>query len=435
MSNAALPEHGPIAQPASRLWLSIAGVQRTTLFLLIACSAFASIEPSPYEIMFVLALLVFGFRELLFDRSFIPLILGLAMFNAAGAVALVPFVGDHDSLTFIVTSVYIAVTAVFFAGLIACNPLERMRTIRSGYLVAGLIASVFAFIGYFNIGGLGDHFTLYGRASATFKDPNVFGPFLVPPMVWLTQDILLQRRGAQSLRLLALTAMLLGLLLSFSRGAWGVWVGSTALMVCLTFLTARSAGLRQRILAFSLLGLFGIAVLLVVALSIPAIRDVFEIRASLDQDYDLGELGRFGAQWRSIPMLMDRPFGFGPLQYRNYFHDQDPHETFLNAFASYGWAGGLSYLGLVAATLCAGVWLIFRRTPYQIEAIPVCSCLFVQIFQGVQIDSDHWRHLYLLYGAMYGLVAASRLYLKKYGSTGQKTGRLQSHTKTDGRSR
>jgi hypothetical protein len=421
MSNAIHPEHAPIAPPASRLRLSIAGVQRTTLFLFIACSAFASIEPSPYEIMFVFALLVFGLRELLFDRSFIPLIIGLAMFNAAGAVALVPFVGDHDSLTFIVTSIYIAVTAVFFAGLVAKNPLDRMTTIRSGYVIAGLIASVFAFIGYFDIGGLGEHFTLYGRASGTFKDPNVFGPFLVPPLVWLTQDVLLQRKGVLSFRLLALSAMLLGLLLSFSRGAWGVWVASTALMVCLTFITARSAGLRQRILAFSLLGFFGIAVLLVIALSIPAIRNVFEIRASLNQDYDLGEVGRFGAQWRSIPMLLDRPFGFGPLQYRNYFHDQDPHETFLNAFASYGWAGGLSYLGLVAATLWAGVWLIFRRTPYQIEAIPVCSCLFVQIFQGVQIDSDHWRHLYLLFGAMYGLFAASRLYLRNHSPTGRAT--------------
>ena len=34
------------------------------------------------------------------------------------------------------------------------------------------------------------------RASGTFKDPNVLGPFLAPPLVWLAQDIMLQARRA-----------------------------------------------------------------------------------------------------------------------------------------------------------------------------------------------------------------------------------------------
>jgi len=30
--------------------------------------------------------------------------------------------------------------------------------------------------------------------------------------------------------------------------------------------------------------------------------------------------------------------------------------------------------------------------------------------QGVQIDTDHWRHLYLLFGCMWGLLAATLAY-------------------------
>jgi hypothetical protein len=30
--------------------------------------------------------------------------------------------------------------------------------------------------------------------------------------------------------------------------------------------------------------------------------------------------------------------------------------------------------------------------------------------QGFQIDTDHWRHLFLLTGALFGLIAASRVY-------------------------
>jgi hypothetical protein len=30
------------------------------------------------------------------------------------------------------------------------------------------------------------------------------------------------------------------------------------------------------------------------------------------------------------------------------------------------------------------------------------------MIQGFQIDTDHWRHLFLLFGALYGLAAAER---------------------------
>ena len=413
MSDAAFPAPHSTVQGASPLRFSIAGAQRLTLWLFIACSAFASIEPSPYEIFFVLSVLVFGLRGLLFDRGLIPLILGLALFNVGGVLALIPYLDDRDSVMFIAISVYIAVTAVFFAALIARSPLARMRTIRSGYVAAGCIASGFAIVGYFDIGGLAEHFTLYGRATGTFKDPNVLGPFLVPPLVWLTQDIMLRRGGGLLRSLLPLLLMLTALLLTFSRGAWGAWAASTTLMIGVTFLTTQSAALRQRIVALSILGLIGVLVLLAIALSIPAIRDVFEIRASLSQDYDLGETGRFGAQLRSLPMLLDAPFGFGPLQFRNHFHGEDPHDVYINAFASYGWMGGLFFLAFTLATIYFGWRLVFQRTPFQTQAIAVWSCLFIQILQGFQIDTDHWRHLFLLMGAMFGLVAASRIYLRR----------------------
>ena len=172
MIHAVLPAQARTS-PTTSLRISIAGMERRILWLFIACGAFASIEPSPYEIFFLLALACFGLRGLLFDRAFIPLIIGLALYNVGGVLALVPFIQDHESTTFVAISIYIAVTAVFFAALIAKSPLDRMRTIRSGYIAAGLIASFFAIIGYFDIAGMADHFTLYGRASGTFKDPNV----------------------------------------------------------------------------------------------------------------------------------------------------------------------------------------------------------------------------------------------------------------------
>ncbi len=407
----ALAQTIPNAPPRkARFVVRKARLKSGVLWLFVACGASAAIEPSPYEFMFLVAALTLAPSELVFDRTMIPLILGLAAFNAGGLLALTPFVGVRESVQFTTISVYMAATAIFFAALVAKAPDERLRTIRSAYVAAGVFAATLGILGYFNVAGLGPHLTIYdgSRAAGPFKDANVFGPFLVPPIVWLTQDLLLKRSSGFLRTVVPLLVMALGILLSFSRGAWGVLVGSTVLMVGLTFLTSASAALRRRIIVMSVLGVFAVAVLMTILLSIPAIGAMFFERASLIQYYDAGEMGRFGNQARSIPMLMERPFGFGPLQFHNIF-PEDPHEMYVNAFASYGWLGGLSFLAFTAMTLYLGWRLVFQRSPVQSHAIAIWSCLFPQMVQGLQIDSDHWRHLYLMFGCLYGLVASVRL--------------------------
>src|SRR5579883_1658620 len=251
--------------------LSVSKLQRALLWLFVASGALASIEPSPYELMFIPALLAFGWRDLLFDRAMAPLIVGLALFNVGGALSLLPYVDQRESYMFSAISLYISVTAIFFAGLVAKAPLERLAVIRSGYVAAGVLASLAAILGYFDIGGLSQHFTLYGRASGTFKDPNVLGPFLSPPLIWLSQAVLLRRSKGFFRTHLPLHIMLLALFLSFSRGAWGVWLASTAMMIGLTYFTTRSAALRRRIVFFTALGAAVVAVLLTIALSVPAV--------------------------------------------------------------------------------------------------------------------------------------------------------------------
>ena len=393
------------------LWsLDAARLQRGVLWTFVACGATVSIEPSPYEFMFVVAALTLGFNGLVFHRAMIPMIVLLAALNAGGLLSLVPFVESSDSNFFIAISVYIAVTAVFFAAVVAKDPSGRMATIRSGYIATGFIAAALGILGYFDVAGLGEYFTRYDnlRAAGPFKDPNVFGPFLVLPIVFLMQDLLLRRRAGLWRRLLLLGTMIFGLLLSLSRGAWGDCVISAGLLVAFTFLTTTSPALRQRIVLLSALGIFLVALALAVALSIPSVGAAFGERASFNQEYDLGELGRFGAQLRSIPLLLERPFGFGPMRY-NLIFPQAPHEVYVNAFSAYGWLGGLSFVTFTAVTVYIGFRLVFERSKFQIEAIAIWSCLLPQMAQGFQIDTDHWRHLFLMFGCLYGLAAATRM--------------------------
>ena len=390
-----------------RLSLSHAAIKRGSLWLLTATSWVALIEPSPYEISFLLALFVFALTGIRFSQRLLPLALLLLLFNIGGAFALIPWMSDPDAVRFIAVSFYMMITAVFLAAIMAEDAFGRLDTLLKGYLVAAWCAGMAGILGYFDIAGLGELFTLYGRASGTFKDPNVLGPFLVLPIAFVMQQILIGRRGL--LRgLFSISVPLAAVFLTFSRGAWGVLVGAVLLVVALTFLTAPSAARRARIVLLMLALLVFAVAALMIALSFEDIRAVFEVRASLDQSYDQGVTGRFGSQLRAIPMLLDEPNGFGPLRFRWLFNQQDPHNVYINAFASYGWLGGFAWLGLMAATCYVGWWLVFQRSPTQNHAIAIWSVLFVTILQGVQIDTDHWRHVYLMLGLVWGLSAQTR---------------------------
>ncbi len=215
-------------------------------------------------------------------------------------------------------------------------------------------------MGYFDIAGSSDLLTLYGRAKGTFKDPNVYGTFVVLPFVMLVQGFFTGTHRRPLIAGGALFIIAFGLFLSFSRGAWAVAAAAAMLCALLTFVTSTSNLQRIRMVAIAIAGVALFIAILTVALQFESIRSTFEVRATLDQSYDQGETGRFGNQRRSIPLLLELPNGFGPLQFREYF-PEDPHNTFLNAFASYGWLGGLCYLGLIASTLVVGWSLVFAE--------------------------------------------------------------------------
>lgn len=391
---------------APRWMLSTRALRNATVWLLFACGFLVFIEPAPFEIAFALMFGVFLLTGLRIALLFLPLILTLILYNVGGALSLMRVAEETPSIWFVTISAYMAVMAIAVACVFAEDTERRLALMKAGSALAAVIASTAGIVGYFDVAGTAELFTLYGRAMGTFKDPNVFSTFLVLPFVVLVQGFVLGTHRRPILMAGALLFVAAGLFLSFSRGAWAVAAGAAALCILLNFVTASSNRVRLRIVAFALAGILLLALLLAVALQFEAIRSTFEIRATLDQGYDQGETGRFGNQRRSLPLLLDQPLGLGPLMFRTYF-PEDPHNTFLNAFASYGWLGGFAYMALIAATLAVGWTLVFRPTPWQRDAIAVWSSFFFLILQGLQIDTDHWRHFYVQLGLTWGLMQAS----------------------------
>jgi O-antigen ligase len=224
------------------------------------------------------------------------------------------------------------------------------------------------------------------------------------PMLFLLQAMLI--RGVRISYLIAALTMAVGLFLSFSRAAWAHMVFSAVMMIALMFVTSDSIRFRARLVSFTVMATLVAVGMLGALLAVGNVGTVFKERATLTQYYDKGESGRFANQRNSISELIELPNGYGPLQFRYHFSN-DPHQVYLNAFASYGWLGGFSYLTLVLLTLWLGFRTVFVRTPWQSYCIATVSTFTGVALEGLVIDTDHWRHYFLLVGMIWGFAIAT----------------------------
>jgi hypothetical protein len=392
--------------------ITLAQLQAILVWLMFASSFFVSVEPAPADLLFLVVLACFLGSSLTISAVFVPLVLFLLLYNLGGFFSFLQVTDDHKAMMFVITSFYMAFSAIFFAFYVAHDPLRRMAIIKNALVIAAVIASTLGILGYFNVAGLGEEFSLYWRAVSTFKDPNVFATYLLFPGVMLVQGFLLGTQRQKFISMIGLFIILAALFLAFSRGAWISFLVSSVMIVVLTFMLTPARRTRSRIILIALFGVVSLAVLLAMLLSVEGIRDLFLDRFILLKQYDAGEKGRFGNQLNSIPLLLEQPLGFGPLCFHKIF-GQDPHNVYINAFASYGWLGGISYFLLMISTIMIGFKTVLMRTPWQNWAIVVFCPLVATIFQGVQIDTDHWRHFYWMLGMMWGLFAASSAYTQK----------------------
>jgi hypothetical protein len=404
------PRSTAMMGPARSLPVSAERLRCLMLWLTGASGAIVFFEPSPYEVMSFLTLVTFVIGGLTLSPGLMPLAVLLVLLNTGYSISGWSVLDDERVAPWLFTSWYLALTAVFFAAMLGVNTEARLNALTRGCLIGGVIASLAAIIGYFRLfPSLNELLLLYDRARGTFKDPNVLGAFLIFPTLLAMQPILSGRLGQAVKGVMLLGLMAPAILLSFSRAAWGQIVYTAILMLALTFITSRSPSHRTRIVLLSVSGVVVMAGFIAALLSIDIVADLFKQRASLEQSYDLGAQGRFARYGLGAILALDKPFGIGPLQFAKYF-PEDTHNSFLNAFMSGGWLSGACYPALIAITLVFGFRAVFVRTPWQQTSITVFAALFGVISESFIIDIDHWRHTFLLIGAMWGLVAATRRY-------------------------
>jgi hypothetical protein len=379
------------------------------VWLSIALSAVVFTEPAPVDVL-VLGLVI-GLPLVGLVAVPGPLwILGSLWFVCgAGAVLASSFAPDiAKSARHTAISLYLYAFFFVFAGFIAKRPLQHTRLILDAYMWASLIGAAAGVAGYFNLfPGAFDLFTRFGRATGTFKDPNVFGPFLVPALLWALHKVLNEPIRRTLLPGAAMLFLSFALLLSFSRGAWlNAAIAILVYIFCsLVFATTNRHRIKMLLLGTLALGTAVFA--LTAAAQTDAVGDLLRERAALTQSYDVGPEGRFGGQQKAKALILEHPLGLGAQVFAPHYHHEEPHNAYLNMFLNAGWVGGFIFAALVGLTSVWGLWHATRRTATQPMFFVVIAAFLGNAVEGFVIDLDHWRHFYLQMAIIWGLMLAA----------------------------
>ena len=390
----------PRAVFAERFWPTMA-------FVLMALSSFVQREPAPYDFILLASMGLFVLSGARIPAALIWPGLSILLLLFGYTVGAMFAQYQYDAFLYIRTSAYLSISLIFFAALIWRSPETIVPPLAWGFVFASLCAAGLGIAGYF--GALPDaaSYALYGRATGPFKDPNVFGPSLVFPALYLVQRMVTRPAREMSWTLPVLLTLVLALFLSFSRGAWMNFLFAALVFVIASFATA-PLPVRRRLFGFMLLGGFIAAIAFAFALSFEEVRSQFLQRFTLAQDYDEGVGGRFANMYAAFKMALTYPLGIGPEQWPHISPTGlMPHNIYVNVFVSGGLLSLIGFASLTWMTLSIGFRAIGRNPPLAGVLIAALATFAGHALEGLIIDSNHWRHLYVVMGLVWGLGLAS----------------------------
>jgi O-antigen ligase len=377
------------------------------VWLAIAASSIVFIEPALTDIVSILALGLFFVLGMRIPPGFGPAGFFLGLYLVANVLASAFSPDPTESFRSVGVRFFVASSCLLFVCLIYENPKRVTAVLWNAYVVAGLIAIVAGIAGYYGWSAASSQFVEFGRARAMFKDPNVYGPFIVPVALYA----LARLETANKRQLIGYSALLgmscFGLLLGFSRGSWINFVIAVALFFMIRIRTQRSPEKRQRIVGTLLLLVIGGSVFIASVASTDRIQNMLDQRMKIVQYYDTGERGRLTRQLEVVKAITVTPLGVGAGQSeKDYFFQGAPHNVYLHVLIESGWIGGFSFIAFILLTLWKGA-RFFQYAP-DVEAVHIAAytCIVGVLVQSFFIDSTHWRHLFLLFAMVWGPLLA-----------------------------
>lgn len=353
-------------------------------------------EPAPPDVCFAVIMAVAATTGR-FRLNRVPLLFRLivALLLVVNLLSVMDVVSSSEALRFLFITTYLMIFALWLTAYV--DRPSRARLVVVTWLVIGVASAILASLAL-NLhipGREAINSTIDGgeRATAFFKDPNVFGPFLIP-IALIVLEYRIAPRFPPLLRMRAFTSyavlflLTLGVVFSYSRAAWANYV--IAIVVMLLASGMRKAGARRALRALAvLLVTAGFAA---VVLSAAGSISFLEHRAKL-QNYDTQ---RFNAQSVGWELGWTHPLGIGPGQFQ-YYYPVASQSTFVRVFSEQGPLGLLLWIGLLLATLVLALRNVaLGKDTYGIGSAALLGAWCGLIFNSVVVDTLHWRHMWVV---------------------------------------
>jgi O-antigen ligase len=364
--------------------------------------AIVRVEPAPTDAIFavVIAVAIVTGRMNVRTTPAGPA-LAIAVFLVLNLIACFEAADPGRAAVFMGITVYLCAFALWVPSWV--NTREHARTLLRIYVGIAVASAALGSLALFVAFPLHDQLTYFTgtRARALFRDPNVFGPFLVPAAMMLTQELLEPRllRSGRLLKAVMLGLIVCGILFSYSRGAWLNYAVAIATMGVVLALRRGGGG---RALIF--LGVLLVAAVAVVAsIQVTGQLGFLQERAQF-QSYDNQ---RFGAQSGGIELAERNPIGIGPGQFE-LVAPISAHSTYVRGLAEQGVLGFIVLIVLLYGTLLMALRNAAKGwDTYGIGSAALLASWCGILANSVFVDTLHWRHLWLVAGLIWAAQVSS----------------------------
>jgi O-antigen ligase len=391
----------------SRSYLSVQRFALRCILISFATAFVVAIEPAPTDLLFAIGFLILvltiGLRfEITPEtRTFHALLVGFIVFNILSLVIANSF--SFGVMYFLIT-LYLALIPLVMTHFASVFGARAVDALYAAFVLGTICGGV---VGVAALAGVAPGpVDLYFRSdeglrlSPLFKDPNVYGPYMVAGGFLLMARALVARARARVFMIGFSLFVLALMVLTFSRGAW-----INAAVVVLVFMTliavcTRSVRDMKWLLALLVISGGAIVVGLPFMLDALGLDDFFAQRAQL-QYYDTE---RFSNWVTAYTISLREPLGIGPghfvrrADFPQSEFDLDPHNIFLKVMVENGWLGFVTFFGAIGAVMVGLLRSFSVNDPRRVLRLMVFAILTGQIVNGLVVDLLHWRHFFVILG-------------------------------------
>jgi hypothetical protein len=363
-----------------------------------ALSGIVRIEPAPTDLLLVTVAgvsLLSGRLSIRLPPSVaiaLPFLLVIQVLSAVNAT------NTGRALSYVSVSIYLAITAVWLTGAFADRTTARLAL--KAYVIAATVAAL-ASVLVLELHLPGYSTLVYGdsRAQGLFKDPNVFGPYLVPAAAIVLEEIGRPRLLGWGPRRLFLVLAILGagVIFAYSRAGWLNFAIAAATVIVIS--SGRRGGLRAvtrtgvAVLGCTLIG-FGL-------LAATGSLAFFSERSHVEA-YDAG---RFANQATGLAEASVHILGYGPGQAEETLAIST-HSSYVRAAYEQGYLGLAALIALLAATLGVAIRSGLRdRDLHGLGSAAMLGALLGALANSAFVDTNHWRHLWLIFALIWAMAA------------------------------